>query len=457
MGKLAPTSKDAARLVYDWRFNGRPKQHEPLGDWLIWLILAGRGFGKTRTGAEWVRQRVAAGARYVYLVGPTEAAVEITMLQGESGLLTISPPWDKPKFVPSQRRLYWKNGAVGILFSAERPDNLRGPAADTVWADELAAWKYPETWDQVRFGLRSQQSGLVPRACITTTPRPTKLIRQLVSDTQVHVTRGSTYENASNLAGTFFESVTKQYEGTRLGRQELLAEILDDAPGALWQRDAIDALRVKEAPPLRKIVIAVDPAVSANRPTAKADRDPVAHAERVRASNETGILVGGVSGKGDGYVLADASGIYTPNEWAENVVRLFDHYQADHIVCEVNQGGDLVANNLRTIRRTLPIHTVRATRGKFTRAEPVAALYEQKRVHHVGALAQLEDQLCTWEADAGMPSPDRLDALVWLLTDLMVAHSPTVATRRGTFDRGASIDHASAGFEAIERVSAGFE
>lgn len=393
------TDDEAAALLYDWKFWARPSQLPPPGDWRVWLILAGRGFGKTRTGAETVIDRVRRGvSKRVGLIAPTAADARDVMVEGESGILACSPPDFRPLYEPSKRRLTWPNGAVATLFSAEEPDRLRGPQHDFIWADEPAAWKYPETWDMAMFGLRL---GTNPQVVATTTPRPTRLIRDLVADPGTVVTRGTTYENARNLAPAFLSAIVKKYEGTRLGRQELNGEILDDNPGALWSRNVIEALRVREHPPLLRIVVGVDPAVTS---------DP--------KSDETGIVVAGVDAAGHYYVLADASLQGTPLTWATAVKRVYDQYRADRVVAEKNNGGELVEANLRTVDRTLSYRGVWASRGKQTRAEPISSLYEQGKVHHVGTFPLLEDQMCDWAPDSGDPSPDRMDALVWAMTEL---------------------------------------
>lgn len=390
-----------ARGKYDWRRKARPEQIAPAGTWRVWLLLAGRGFGKSRTGAEWIREQAESGrAKRIALVAATASDVRDVIVEGESGILAISPPSSRPVYEPSKRRLTWPNGAIATTYSADEPDRLRGPQHDAAWCDELAAWRYPDAWDQLMFGLRL---GTDPRVVVTTTPRPTALVRALVKSPSTHTTRGSTYANRANLAPAFFEQIVTKYEGTRLGRQELNAEILDDAPGALWSRDGIDAARVPRAPALDRIVVAVDPAVTS-----------------AESSDETGIIVAGIDRRGAGYVLADHSGKYSPAEWAHLVVRLYREHSADRIVAECNQGGDMVAHTIRTVDPNAPVKLVRASRGKRTRAEPVAALYEQRRVHHVGVLAQLEDQLCTWDPTSSEGSPDRLDALVWALSELMV-------------------------------------
>lgn len=385
--------------VYDWSLWARAAQLAPPGDWRIWLILAGRGFGKTRSGAEWIRQQVDQGkAGRIALVGATAADVRDTMVEGESGLLRVFPDEQRPRYEPSKRRVTFHTGAIATTYSADEPDRLRGPNHDLAWADEVAAWRYAESWDQLMFGLRI---GDRPRAVATTTPKPTRLIRTLVERHDTAVTRGSTYDNASNLSPAFLDEMRSRYEGTRLGRQELDAELLLDAEGALWTRDLLDGARTTTVPTLSRVVVAIDPAVTANT-----------------GSDETGIIVAGVGVDGDGYVLEDRTVKGTPAEWAAAAVTAYHVHKADRIVAESNQGGDMVSHTLRTVDKNVPIRLVHASRGKRTRAEPVAALYEQGRVHHAGPFPELEDQLCTWTPDGA--SPDRLDALVWALTELMV-------------------------------------
>ncbi len=396
---LAGTLAEALR--HDWHGHARADQLPPAGDWFGWLILAGRGWGKTRTGAEWVRGEVEGNrAGRIALVGPTAADVRDVMVEGQSGLLAVSPASFRPVYEPSKRRLTWPNGALPFCFSAEEAERLRGPQHDAAWCDELGAWADAEaTWDQLMFGLRL---GARPRVAITTTPKPTRLIRALVGRPDFRVTRGRTADNAANLAPTFLETIVGRYGGTRLGRQELDAEILEDVPGALWTRDRIEALRVERAPELRRVVVAIDPAVTAGED-----------------SDETGLVVAGVGADGHGYVLEDASGRHAPTEWARRAVALFHRHGADRIVAEVNQGSALVEATLRVVDGNVPYRGVHASRGKIIRAEPVSALYEQGRVHHVGALPALEDQLCTF-APGSARSPDRLDALVYALTELIV-------------------------------------
>ena len=412
------TEKEAEALLYDWRFWARPNQVPPPGDWRTWLVLAGRGFGKTRTGAEWVREQVEQGqCSRMALVAPTAADARDVMVEGESGILAISPPWFRPLYEPSKRRLTWPNGAIATTYSADEPDRLRGPQHDGAWADELAAWKYSETWDMLMFGLRL---GADPRAVVTTTPKPVRLIRELLAAATTVVTRGSTYENADNLAPAFFEKIISKYEGTRLGRQELHAEVLDDVPGALWARKMLDDLRRLAAPDLVRVVVAVDPAVTSEE-----------------GSDETGIVVAGKGADGHGYVLEDLSGRFSPDAWARRAVDAYQERQADRVIAEVNNGGDLVETIVRTVDARVSYKGVHASRGKQTRAEPVAALYEQGRIHHVGSLEDLEDQMCTWLP--GMKSPDRMDALVWALTELMLDGQEPVPQSVKRLLKGASM------------------
>ncbi len=378
----------------------------------MWLLLAGRGFGKSRTGAEWVREQVESGrSRRIALVAPTAADVRDVMIEGESGLLAICPPWNMPVYESSKRRLTWPNGAIATTYSAEEPDRLRGPQHDAAWCDEVAAWRYPETWDMLMFGLRL---GVDPRCVVTTTPKPIPIIRNLLKNPTTAITRGSTYENRANLAEAFFEQIVAQYEGTRLGRQELYAEVLDDVEGALWTRALIDQHRVKVAPELKRIVVAIDPAITASDD-----------------SDETGIVVAGLGVDNHGYALDDLSLRASPDGWARRAVEAYHARKADRIVAEVNQGGDMVEYTIRTVDPRASIKKVHAARGKQTRAEPIVALYEQGRIHHVGVLPQLEEQMCNWVP--GMDSPDRMDAAVWAFTELMLGQRsmPPVRKPRG--------------------------
>ncbi len=381
----------------------RPAQCPPPGSWQYWLLKAGRGFGKTRVGGEFSisKAREFPGCR-IALVGPTAADVRDVMIEGESGILTISSESFIPDYNPSKRRLTWPNGTIATLYSAEKPGRLRGPQHHFFWADELAAWKYPEeVWDMLQFGLRL---GQFPQGVVTSTPRPIKIIRDLIKDPNCVVTSGSTYENKENLAPAFLEKIIKKYEGTRLGRQELNAEILDDNPGALWQRNVIENLRVSTAPALIRIVVGVDPAVSDSE-----------------GSAETGIVTAGIAASGHCYVVADNSLAGSPNEWAHAVSKAYYTNKADRVIGEVNNGGKLVEVNLRTVDQNISYKDTFASRGKQIRAEPVAALYEQGKVHHVGTFPQLEDQMCEWVP--GEKSPDRMDALVWAITKLALENT----------------------------------
>ena len=392
-------------LPFNWRFWGRPEQFAPTGDWRGWLLMAGRGFGKSRASAEWVRERVYAGARFISLIGATASDVRDVMVEGQSGLLSIFPAKERPDYEPSKRRLTFHTGARASLFSAEESSRLRGPQADTILCDELASWNDPETFDLALMGLRL---GNDPRWAASTTPRPTPLMRALVKDPTVVLTRGSTYDNSSNLPRQFLDSIIDKYKNTRTGRQELDGELLLDCPGSLWNFDLIDAAQWPGGPlpEMVRIVVGVDPAVTSSE-----------------SSDDTGIIVCGIDANKKGYVLADASVHGSPLEWASAVIRAYDTWQADKVIVETNQGGLMVEQTLRSVRKTLPIKQVRASRGKLTRAEPIASLYEQHKVVHApprpGAFKELEAEMTTYVAASGQPSPDRMDALVWALTELV--------------------------------------
>jgi len=401
------TPEQSRNFLWDWRgWWARPDQLPPKTPWSIWLILAGRGYGKTRVISEWVREQVnGKKAARIALVAPTAADVRDVLVEGPSGIMACCPDWERPVYESSKRRLTFPNGAVAITYSADEPERLRGPQHDASACDELAAWRYPESWDMLMFGLRM---GNDPRCVIATTPKPIKLLKSLLArdGADVIVTRGSTYENRVNLAETFFANIIDKYEGTRLGRQELLAELLSDVPNALWQRDQLDKLRVSKAPEMRRIVVAIDPA-----------------AKSTEGSDETGIIVAGLGHDKHGYVLDDLSGRYQPLAWAKKAIWAFEHYKADRIIAEINNGGEMVEATLRSVNKLVPYKAVHATRGKVIRAEPIAALDEQGKIHHVGSFPVLEDQLCEFTLDfdrteAGY-SPDRLDARVWAFTELM--------------------------------------
>src|ERR1035441_9630018 len=341
---------EVSSLLYDWKFWARPAQLAPQSIWSTWLILAGRGFGKSRSGAEWVRGKVESGqCKRLALVARTAADVRDVVVEGESGILAISPPWNRPEYEPSKRRLTWPNGAIATTFSADEPESLRGPQHDGLWADEVGSWKYPETWDMAMFGLRL---GNDPRACVTTTPKPTKLLRDLIADPNTIVTRGSTYDNRANLAPAFFTSIIRKYEGTRLGRQELLAEMLEDTPGALWTSALLDKYRVKVAPELKRIVVALDPSI-----------------ENTADSDEAGIVVAGLGVDDHGYLLSDVSVKGTPDTWGRRAIDAYKLWRADKLIGEKNQGGLMVSKTIHAIDSMVPITLISATKGKYLRAE----------------------------------------------------------------------------------------
>ncbi len=395
---------EAEAIIHDWAgFNARTDQIAPDGDWDIWMCLAGRGWGKTRTGAEWVRAQVNAGAQRIALVAETQKDLEEVMIEGDSGLLSVFPKDEMPYYRKRPVQLVFKTGAVALGYNATQPDQLRGPQFDVSWSDEMAKWRYArETWDQLQFGMRL---GSHPRQIITTTPRPIELIKAIIAgdEGKAVITRGRTLDNASNLAPTFMNKIMARYQGTRLGRQELDAEILGDIPGALWSMGQLDNYRIKEPPEdMSRILVSVDPAVT-----------------NTENSDEHGIVVGGISGQ-EGVLLHDGSLTGSPLDWARRAISLHDSYGADGIVVEVNQGGDMVAGTLRSVRSNLNIIEVRASRGKHVRAEPIAALYEQGRIRHSGSFHELETQMTQMTVNGyeGSGSPDRVDAMVWLWTEL---------------------------------------
>ena len=415
------------RIKYDWTLWARPDQIAPEGDWLIWLLLAGRGSGKTRTGAEYCRQFANDPKNplcRVGVIGPTLGAVRDVCIEGESGLLAIFPEEEIENYNKSRLEIVLKNGAIFKGYSSEKPDRLRGPQHHLLWCDEIAAWEYEqETWDMAQFGLRL---GRHPRSVLTTTPRPTELLKSLVErsrkpDSGVHVSRATTWANAANLPPSQLEELRERYMGTYLGMQELEGMLLDDIMGALWQRKVISEKRVRQAPPLSRVIVAIDPAIST---TAKAD--------------ETGIIIAGRGVDGHAYVLHDLSGRYSPDEWGRRALDALAFNAGDRLIAEANQGGDMVKHVLRTIDPQCSVKLVHASRGKITRAEPVAALYEQGKVHHVGVFPQLEDQMCTYvptDPKRSSGSPDRMDALVWAITELLIltAAPQMIAVDRSMF------------------------
>ncbi len=409
------TEAQAEELLWDWRAWARPNQLAPDGDWSTWLALAGRGFGKTEAGAQWVRQRVKQGARSIALIAETQKDLEEVMV---ARLLAIHPESEKPQVRYKPVRFIWPNGAVALGYNGTEPDQLRGPEFDTAWCDELAKYRYArETWDMLQFTMRKPVPR--PRVFVTTTPRPIALIRELLKKPTTVVTRGSTFENSANLSPEFLAGLKDQYEGTRLGRQELQAEILDDVPGALWQREQIDRSRLKVAPDLQRVVVAIDPSGTKGLSD---DGDSI------------GIVVAGKGVDGRAYLLADRTCKLSPDGWGRRAVAAYREFAADRIVAERNFGGAMVEHVIRTIDPKVSYKEVTASRGKVARAEPVAALYEQGRVSHVGSFGPLEDQMCSMAPDGylGEGSPDRADAMVWALTELMLNPSAPVALT-GTF------------------------
>lgn len=392
------TDQQAEHLEFDWRFWARPNQLPPAGDWFVWLLRAGRGFGKTRCGAEFVRMMVETGrwGRPI-LIAPTAADARDVMVEGESGILRISPPWFRPIYEPSKRRLTWPNGAIATLFSADEPERLRGPQGDGAWGDEVSTWRYLErAWDNLNFGLRL---GKRPQVVLTTTPRPLRWLRRLMDRASTAITAGTSYENWQNLAPSYIDQVIAPYVGTRLGRQEIGGELLEDVEGALWNAPLIDDARVDRIPDgLRRIVVGVDPP---------------------GGRTECGLVAAGISESGrDFYVLDDRSQRASPDGWGRACVDLLEWFGGDRIVAESNYGGAMVESTIRTIDPNASVRLVHASVGKRVRAEPIAALYEQGRVHHCGTFAALEDELTTYTGSANESSPNRLDALVWALTDL---------------------------------------
>ncbi len=414
------SSRQVQLLNRDWRMWARlGKQLPPDGvQWRCWLILGGRGAGKTRAGAEWVKARAlglwpATGARSerIAIVGPTFDEARMVMIEGKSGLLAIHADDERPRYEPSKRLLTWPNGSIAQIFSADDPQGLRGPQFDAAWCDELAKWKYAdEVWDMLAFALRLGDN---PRVAVTTTPRPVPLLKRLLADAATAVSLTRTKDNRAHLARSFWKDVVARYGGTRLGRQELDGELIDDDPDALFRRDLIEKARVVTAPEMIRVVVAVDP--------------PASHGKR---SNACGIVCVGLGSDGRAYVLDDCSvNGARPAQWAAKVVALYQSRRADRVVAEVNQGGAMVEQVLREVDADVAFRAVHATRGKQARAEPVAALYEQGRVSHAGTFPELEDEMCTAIRD-GAKSPDRLDALVWAVTDLMLRRTfePRVRT-----------------------------
>ncbi|WP_435658500.1 DNA-packaging protein [Brucella pituitosa] len=404
----------------EWLIEARDAQLPPSGDWRVWLILGGRGSGKTRAGAEWVSGMALGLAPFatracghIALIGETFADAREVMVDGPSGILSVSRA-SRPRYETTRRRLLWDNGAVASLYSSEDPDGLRGPQFDAAWCDELAKWKNPQaTWDMLQFGLRL---GDFPRQVVTTTPRAVPLLKTLMTDDSVAMTHMRTSENASNLADGFMQAINQRYAGTRLGRQELDGELIEERAGALWSRERIEQCFEPEAPQLVRILVAVDPPASSGK-----------------SSDACGIVVAGIDENGIGHVLADESmSMAKPHQWARRAIALYHSFEADAILAEVNQGGEMVAAVLSAEDASVPVLMRRASRGKWLRAEPVAALYEQDRVWHAGRFPALEDEMCDFapEGLSSGRSPDRLDALVWALSELMLGADRKPRIRR---------------------------
>lgn len=405
---------DWRALLADWPFWADPRQLPPEGDWRVWLMLAGRGFGKTRTGAEWVRAMAEAdGALRIALVGATMAEARAVMVEGESGVLAVSPAATRPKWEPSRGRLLWRSGAQAFVYSGENPDGLRGPQHHLAWCDELAKWAYAQaSWDNLAMTMRM---GDAPRTLVTTTPRPTALLRALRAMPDCTVVTGRTAENRM-LPDAFLVAMAASYGGTRIGRQELDGELIDDLPGALWTRETIEACRVRAQPTVRRVVVGVDPSAGIG-------------------GDACGIVAVAIGRDGIGYVLDDAS-VHgaTPEGWARAVAACAVRHGADRVVAEANNGGQMVKTVLNAADAGMPVTLVHAAQGKAARAEPIATLYEGGRVRHVGAFPALEDEMCGLIAGGGYDgpgrSPDRADALVWALTELMLGRRGQASIRR---------------------------
>jgi phage terminase large subunit-like protein len=388
-----------------YRTKARPEQLPPPGDWNGWVVCAGRGYGKTWVSTNYANEMAQSVGR-IALIAPTAADVRDVLIEGPSGILTTAPSWCRPTYSPSKRSVEWPNGCVATCFSSEEPDRLRGPQFEVAILDEFAAFqKLQETWDMMSFGLRL---GKTPRFLITTTPRPSKLLKEIMARPDVVVTTGSTFANAANLAPTFLESIKRKYEGSRLGRQEMHAELLFDVPGSLWEIEWIDRCRTKGFPfdGLARVVVAIDPATTSGE-----------------NSDETGIIVAGLDYAGHAYILEDLSGRHAVHEWAAIAVAAYKRHSADRIIGETNNGGDMIEAVIRSVDENIAFKKIHASRGKATRAEPVSALYEQSRVSHVGNFTELEDQMTQFTPDWSKSSgpDDRVDALVYALSELMLS------------------------------------
>lgn len=405
------TEAELAELEWHWPFWARPDQLPPPSPWRTWLLLGGRGSGKTRSSAEWVRSEMESGRRrQMGIVAPTADSLRRICVEGPSGILSVSP--NPPQFEPSTRRIVYPGGGTIHLFSAEEPDRLRGPNLDGYWIDELTSMaNASDVWDMLQMALRIPgPHGAAPCGVVSTTPKMHALLKQIMAAPSTVITRAKTADNASNLDESTLTYLHEKYGGTRLGRQELDAELLEDLEGALWSRGLIEAGRVKrgdEPERLVRVVVAVDPPGGSGKSNA-----------------ECGIIVAALGPSRQAYVLGDLSGRMSPEQWARAAVGAYHGYKADKIVAEQNFGGAMVESTIRSVDTRVPIKMVVASRGKQIRAEPIASMYEQQRVHHVGAFPILEDQMTGWDPTENGPSPDRVDALVWALTDLMSGPRP---------------------------------
>ena len=407
----AVTEDDLSNVSNDWFFNARREQLPPSWEWFIWLIMAGRGFGKNWSGANWlINQHLTGNAKNSGIVAATASDLRRFCLEGPSGILSLAPNHWRPRHITSKSKLVWPDETETLLFTSEEPERLRGPNLDKVWCVELGAWRLLDaTCEMLMLCMRYG----VPQAIVTTTPRPKAILRQLLNrkDKDVAITTGSTYDNVKNLAGRFVQEVITQYKGTKLERQEIYGELLDEFEGALWSYTMLDAGRVDEHPELARMGVGVDPAVSSEE-----------------GANLTGIVVGGLAGNNKhGYVLGDHSLRASPEQWATKAVGLYHQFEADFIIAEKNQGGEMVEATIRAVDNNVNVKLVHASRGKIARAEPIAAFYEQNRIHHVGTFPEMEDEMCLFlpgesnlqQLRSGGSSPDRTDALVWLMTELM--------------------------------------
>ena len=419
------------QLMHDWWFLARDEQLPQETAWKYWMYMAGRGSGKTRTGAEWVRDLVKGGARRGSLIAPTAADARDVMVEGESGIISICQAWDvmhdgtllgRPLYEPSKRRITWSNGAAVTMYSADEPERLRGPQHEFIWADEIGAWRYMEALDQALLGLRL---GLRPQVLLSTTPRQNRVIKEMYTrgldpdDKEVILTRGSSERNEANLAPGVLQELRKRYAGTSQGRQELDGELLEEMDGALWTRKLINKNRIEHMPGatdpafyFKQIMIGVDPAVSAKE-----------------GADETGIIVAGLGNDDHVYILADLSGMHTPGQWAAIVSEAYHEWSCDKVVVEVNQGGDMVEQIILDEDPSLEVTSVRASKNKKMRAEPVVHKYEQGLIHHVGTDFEiLEDQMCSWEYLVSTYSPDRIDALGWVVNELIIKGDKPILT-----------------------------